>query len=81
MPYLRVSFSGLAHGFLVAVLPLKIKLTNGQGVNKMVSVLPTSLSINGIASWLLYGMFAVGGYILIKNTVAPAVQDLVEKEA
>ena len=47
----------------------------------MVSVLPTSLSINGIASWLLHGMFAVGGYILIKNTVAPAVQDLVEKEA
>jgi hypothetical protein len=47
----------------------------------MVSVLPTSLSANAILSWLVYGMFAVGGYVLIKNTVAPAVQDLVEKEA
>lgn len=47
----------------------------------MVSVLPTNLSINAIFSWLLYGMVAVGGFVIAKNTVAPALQDLVEKEA
>lgn len=47
----------------------------------MVSALPTSLTLNGIANWLVYGMFAVGGFVLFQNTISPAVTELIEKEA
>lgn len=45
----------------------------------MVSVLPTSTSVDGIFSWLIYGMLATAAFAITTGLVGSDITDAVRK--
>ena len=57
------------------------ELLNALGVNKVVSILPTSGSANGIVSWLWYGMLATAAFAVTQGMIGPALESAIRKKA
>ena len=51
------------------------------GVNKMVSVLPTSGSANGLVSWLWYGMLATAAFAITQGVIGAELTEAIRKKA
>tara|TARA_R110000824_G_scaffold299541_1_gene487607 strand:+ start:6055 stop:6234 length:180 start_codon:yes stop_codon:yes gene_type:complete len=51
------------------------------GVNKVVSILPTSGSANGIVSWLWYGMLATAAFAITQGAISAELTTAIRKKA
>tara|TARA_R100001369_G_C3199522_1_gene145468 strand:- start:59 stop:277 length:219 start_codon:yes stop_codon:yes gene_type:complete len=63
-----------------AIQSVKLRFPS-LGVNKMVSVLPTSGSANGVVSWLWYGMLATAAFAITQGVIGAELTEAIRKKA